>query len=104
MSSVIFRRKAMIYLIASVARRQHNSVLRGSVVSPDRSLVERILGRRKASTTTFDRAIRLGNVSTRKNVNFQVDNTDKIMNLCDMFEKGLLNESQFERAKEQLLG
>jgi hypothetical protein len=26
------------------------------------------------------------------------------MNLCDMFEKGLLNESQFERAKEQLLG
>ena len=51
-----------------------------------------------------DRVIRLGNVSTRKNVNFQVDNTDKIMNLCDMFEKGLLNESQFERAKEQLLG
>ena len=51
-----------------------------------------------------DDAIKRGHVSTRKKVNFLVDNTDKIMGLCNMFEKGLLNESQFERAKEQLLG
>jgi len=59
---------------------------------------------RKRLEKAWSEDLKRGHVSIPKKVNFLVDNTDKIMELCNMFENGLLNESQFERAKEQLLG
>lgn len=52
-----------------------------------------------------DDAIHRGHVNTRDHkVQFEIpDTTDQIIKLCDMFEKGLLNNQQFELAKNKLL-
>ena len=48
----------------------------------------------------IDKAIRDGHVTIRDP---KTDTMDQIVKLCDMFEKGLLNEPQFEAAKEKVL-